>query len=849
MSTYKTKIKGDTEVGPDQGRTSVSNKYISTKALSSFLNERRVGQDCVITHTSISGGSYYIAGDEIDEFYTVYKAALGTQELHLTEKPNNSCAPIIVDLDLRGGKTYDHSKIPEILSTLLNVIDEYIYIPKATDIYVLTKPSRVNKGVIKNGMHIVIPAVVATKDFHEFLRSSTYKTIYETLAPYGYTNTAEDIYDKGVSSLRNNWLLYGSRKPGEPHAWKVEYTYIYDNGSLLLNDHIHKETELVEILSIRNKYEVTPIKMEVPVPPPVIKVKNGSDTASMCPSQMTTLTYHNIDSFENVRTLVGLLNHKRSDDYHDWIQLGWCLHNINNTDPYLSIWEEFSRQSYKYKDGECEKQWSRMRDEGLGIGSLCKWAREDSPEAYEGILNKLSQEITLEQLLKSSKTYKYEYVKKVFEKRMIKITTPICYIEEQGGDEHIHFRNEGKLIQTYRNTFCIDGKQKVTKFIPLWLDDPQIRTYRKMDFIPPPLYCPDDVYNTWSGFAIDNIQVQGEGYIEPFLEHISILVGRKADCVKYFVMWLAQIIQEPGRLIGIALVFISKEGAGKNMFFDLFSEIIGKQYYTETHDIEKDLFSRFANGRRNKLLIDIDEARSKDTFAKHDALKNIITSSHLNYEQKGVDPVSLRNYARLIFTTNNDMCVKVTENDRRYVIFETSNEKIGDQVYFQGLADYMSDKRNQKTIIEYLRSVDIKGYNFITSRPVSETYSVIKSSCGDLLTSFLEYIWIESNKQEEVVYTGAEMLTNLHMFLKDRLNIAEDTIRSWNYKMLGMRLNKMMVDGVGITKQSNYGVKKVNAYKINMNELKSYLEKKGIITEETYMFIDLEGTQKDALDI
>ena len=829
----------------DQGKTSVPNKAISTKALSSFLNGRKVekGLGLEFTHTSLSGGSYYIQGEDMDEFYEVYKKAVGSPDLYLTERPK-SFAPIIVDLDLRGGKEYSEEQIKEIVRTLMGVIDEYIKIPKETDIYVLRKPARLDKGVIKNGMHIEMPDVVAMKEFHEFLRNSTYETIYEILAPNGYTNTANDIYDKGVSSLRNNWLMYGSRKPGELNAWRVEHVYVYDNGHLADKGDIPEDHELVEILSIRDKYDVTEMKMELPV---IVKPPK-----SEAGSQMTSLTYQNIDSYENVRTLVGLLNKKRADDYHDWIQLGWCLHNINKSQSYLSLWDEFSTQSYKYKEGECEKQWSRMRDEGLGIGSLCKWAREDSPEAYEEIINKLSQEITLEQLLKSSKTYKYEYVKKVFEKRMVKITTPICYVEEQGGEELIHVRNEGKLLQTYRNTFCIkevDGKPKSTKFIPLWLDDPMIRTYRKMDFLPPPIHCTDDVYNTWTGFAIDNIEVDGEGDIAPFLEHISILVGRKEECITYFIKWLAQIIQEPGRLIGIALVFVSKEGAGKNVFFDLFSEIIGVQYYTETNDIEKDLFGRFANGRRNKLLIDVDEARSKETFSRHDALKNIITSSHLNYEQKGVDPISIRNYARLIFTSNNEMCVKVTENDRRYVIFETSNEKIGDQVYFQGLAEYMSDKRNQKAIIEYLRSVDIKGYNFITSRPVSETYSVIKSSCGDFLTSFMEYLWIEHNTKPEVVYTGAEMLTNFHLFLKDRLNVSEDTIRSWNYKMLGMRLNKMIAEGVGITKQSNYGAKKVMAYKINLNELKSYLEKKGIITEETYMFIDLEDTQEDDLDI
>ena len=62
------------------------------------------------------------------------------------------------------------------------------------------------------------------------------------------------------------------------------------------------------------------------------------------------------------------------------MRLGWCLHNIDHR--LLEDWVEFSKQSEKFVDGECEKEWGTMKNEGLGLGSLYLWAKEDNLEQY-----------------------------------------------------------------------------------------------------------------------------------------------------------------------------------------------------------------------------------------------------------------------------------------------------------------------------------------------------------------------------------------------------------------------------------------------------------------------------------
>lgn len=102
----------------------------------------------------------------------------------------------------------------------------------------------------------------------------------------------------------------------------------------------------------------------------------------------TTSSSYSSDTPSEVVDLVKLLSKDRANEYEDWMRLGWCLHNIDPT-LNLGIWIDFSKQSSKYKEGEgeCERQWSSMRNQGLGLGTLHMWAKQDSPYEYKVFLN------------------------------------------------------------------------------------------------------------------------------------------------------------------------------------------------------------------------------------------------------------------------------------------------------------------------------------------------------------------------------------------------------------------------------------------------------------------------------
>jgi len=813
-------------------------------ALSSFLSKHKVNKGEDFTHTSLGNpqGCFYIPTDEYEEFITEYVSSIEAGSTpSLTEK-HKTISPVLIDLDFRQEtktRLYTLENIQEFLNVLISVTQQYVdqnYIKCVVMEKLQPRESNV-AGVYKDGVHIVLTNVITVPNIQHKIREEILDKYSESLYIEGVINKISDIYDKAVID-RNNWLMYGSKKPDEQFSWEVTHIYKFDMGT-------SKDVTELPIPKDIN-YLVKELSIRFGVTDESKYTTKGREASKELDKRWTTVPQKNSVDEEEVRQLLSLLNNERAIYYPEWIRVGWCLHNIDKG--HLHLWEDFSKRSEKYKPGECEDLWNQMLDEGLNKGSLHKWAKEDSPIAYaELVLTKRYKDnvLTFEDLCHQKDIFPYEQVKSIFEKTFAKVMVPGFFIADVDGEWII--LDETKLRKNYRNVYCtVSNVEKPTKFIDRWLDDPLIRTYKKIDFLPPPLHCPKNVLNTWRGFKIDGIECESSGNIEPFLKHVSILVGNDVKGKEYFLKWLAQIIQQPGKLSEIALIFYSQEGAGKNIFWDSFANMIGEEYYYETADPEKDLLSRFSVGRKWRLLIDLDEANSKDTFTNSEKLKNAITSKTYNYEQKNVDPIKLRNFARLTFTTNNMLCAKITDNSRRYVVYETSNECVGNAQYFKQFASYMGDTRNQKAIMEYLRTIDISKVDWIGERPITETYNALKSLCADPVMKYMLKLW-EKNRRETVILKMASEL-HLHFldYLQNDLKLREEAIKMWNRTMFGRKINELCGQNIGVEKKTNLGFKKLHGYSIDIKQLQAFLERKGLLTESVYMFIG--GDEDDEED-
>ena len=89
------------------------------------------------------------------------------------------------------------------------------------------------------------------------------------------------------------------------------------------------------------------------------------------------------------------------DDYDIWITVGQSLHSLD--DSLLSDWDEWSKQSEKYRDGDCQKRWLTFDKGGARtLGSLIHIAKENGwqPSQDYKFLNREIDEKTLDEVSK-----------------------------------------------------------------------------------------------------------------------------------------------------------------------------------------------------------------------------------------------------------------------------------------------------------------------------------------------------------------------------------------------------------------------------------------------------------------
>lgn len=318
----------------------------------------------------------------------------------------------------------------------------------------------------------------------------------------------------------------------------------------------------------------------------------------------------------------------------------------------------------------------------------------------------------------------YEKQKKYFEKFHFKLMSKVCYcrFKEDGFD----FLTEEKLKSLYKY---------IEDFIARWTHDVHIKEYEEVDFKPHPIPPKKDVFNLFTGLEYEKnmhgaVNLSEESILDKsriFIKHLWYLSGKNNKVLDYNLKYLAHMVQEPGSLPRTSIVFKSEQGCGKNLFFENFAEkILGEQYLLATANLDH-IIGRFPMISK-KLLILMDEANGKESFLGSDKIKSFITAKNIPFEQKGIDPIMIRNCSRMIFFTNNDYPVKIEQSDRRFVVAECSTDIKNDTTYFKQLLDAFQDKLAISAFGLYLKRLDISNFDTTNDRPITRLYKEVQTA-------------------------------------------------------------------------------------------------------------------------
>ena len=389
-----------------------------------FLKKNKTIPEKLFTHTALGQppnsypGSYCIDDNNLSLFHNLYNKYVfeDSNTVHLTEK-HKDISPILIDLDFRHSSTLNKRQYTnEFIVLFLELYTAEIkkLIPTLNDeklvgfVLEKTKPNFQGggKGVFKDGIHVIFPYIVTEPKIQYMARynSINSKSMLELFKTIHVENSVDDIFDIAVIE-RNNWQMYGSTKPNH-EPYKLTDIYKVKDNSMKKIHNKFSDKDILKLFSIRHIKEEHIINTtmyyeqfdddfsNIPKQQQIKKKKKIINKKSRSPIKRNYL--EDSEELRFVKSIIKILNDSRVESFDLWIRLGWCLHNIDHG--LLEDWIEISKRSDKFVEGECEKEWKYMDNDGLGLGTLYLWCKEDNFKKYKELSRRNLRKCMLESL-------------------------------------------------------------------------------------------------------------------------------------------------------------------------------------------------------------------------------------------------------------------------------------------------------------------------------------------------------------------------------------------------------------------------------------------------------------------
>ena len=348
-----------------------------------------------------------------------------------------------------------------------------------------------------------------------------------------------------------------------------------------------------------------------------------------------------------------------------------------------------------------------------------------------------------------------------------------------------------------------DGKIKKKSIFETWISDPTRRKYQSIDFIPYGIedICPDHIYNTFEGFAINNKDVDYDMNtdITNFTEYLSNLVGEQdkylddpvaTNCPKtsYLMKYIAHMFQYPEKLTEKIIVFKGWTGTGKDTLLKVLRNLMGYKYVDTTGD-PTDLFKDFNDILESKIAIFLNEMEGSDGIKIQEKLKELATREVNKVNSKHEKKIYQSNKLRLFVLSNNDSPVSIQIHDRRYIVFncgfglvvKTKNE-VQSKYASDFWCKFNDDLKNinwLKCVYDQLMEIDLSDFCPDKSAPVTSEYKLLKEKSFCPLYDFILEIWETKNfssffKKDDLYYIQFKAFKSKYIEYLENNNIVPE---------------------------------------------------------------------------
>jgi hypothetical protein len=367
---------------------------------------------------------------------------------------------------------------------------------------------------------------------------------------------------------------------------------------------------------------------------------------------------------------------------------------------------------------------AKVREEHNGLES--EWAVKPMDEALD-LGPEYDAWLTESESSDVPTSGEYEELKEWFEKNHLKCRAQFYTIHPDGMTET---QSKADFVTTYEHL--------PNKFIRRWLQDPDMRLYDKVQWLPPPLVCPAGTYNLWTGLSVEKMSVE-PGTVDLsdlFYEHVRMLCNYEEEQFKYAIKLIADLVQNPGKKNGICWLLKSMAGLGKDFLSEIMALLIGAFQYGNTQYAKRDILDTFNGYTDQKVLIVLNEMKGEIGFKYSERLKDLITGTNAKIRKMRKDVEDKPSSVTWWMFTNNEFPVKVSKDDRRFFL-TVCHQDPPSKEYFIKLGQ-LKDPSQIRLLYDRLCREDVSVVDWIRDRPKNEDYKVLQQVTSvDLQNQFV----------------------------------------------------------------------------------------------------------------
>jgi P4 family phage/plasmid primase-like protien len=392
-----------------------------------------------VTHTSMTGGKWYIPPKQYKPFYKLIRKAVANNEVipPLTETMGEY-HPLIFDFDMKYNqliteKPYNLTFLKHLSEFLWICIGDVIDIDdenKYNDTYIMGKskpyPCTKQGYKSKDGIHFLYPKIVLSREAYKVLcktiqdKQNDLFEIYKQHSIVEPSNLNDTLFDGKFT----RWMPYLCHKEGE-EPYKLEHVFIMAQGNAEQknpalvtgpNSIYTDERLMIEMSMFRDglkenvsytEYTENQLKSKALTNSSNMVNQNSNGVnegvpniedvyASFYVDHNNVINPYKIVEEEELKLLTNLcecFSVERASEYGKWLDVGLALHNTNS-DKFLPVWEKFSQKYSKYRDGSskrnCSQKWKTFNtsktSNPLTVGSLRYWANHDDRNKFNKVM-------------------------------------------------------------------------------------------------------------------------------------------------------------------------------------------------------------------------------------------------------------------------------------------------------------------------------------------------------------------------------------------------------------------------------------------------------------------------------